>query len=542
MTMLAVARNVLWSGASEAVEVTFMRLALSFAALAFMVAGAQAQFLDHAYNRDTNEDFKLKKITNETRVLGPIVRQRTIYTFDNPFKKLTEASVWFSLDWAAVLSGFGYWYKDEHVPGVLMDKQKAWFIYTAITSRNEDPGIMVQTTPSSYHAQIYPIATGYDLRVELNSVGFLRPGNDQLTVPQPSGGAGVTVPVDMTIKAHDPSLIEKQEQAGYRVNYPRNRPLDLKMYAERNKDGWVYVAGLIQRGSNKEAIKLHGLKNVYWTKPDEGDTSARFFIGRRKGAGTVSVKTTTGKTVVAKTVQPVHANARGTDTAKLWAHQALQQRQWKSRKKVLDFSLQYQIPSTQTALLAVPEQEMKLFRKKEAEWQRQQKEAARRGRSWQENRNQNWGSSGGGDPEIRISMPEAVKAYAILPDGRKIDLRSTGDGFWGGSYDIPADAPEGDYTVKIVGVKADGGTVEKSSSYNVDRTAPTGKFEIKDGTLIVRSEPKLGRVIAVFDDGTEVDLREDEPGVYKLALDGRHIVSIVLYDAAHNRGTIAINE
>ncbi len=512
-----------------------MKSTLSLGFLAFVAVAANSQALDRVYNRDTGQPFKLKSISNDTKVLGPIVKQTTVFAFENPYTKLTEASVWFHLDWAAVLNGFAYWYKNEYVPGVLMDKQKAWFIYTAITSRNEDPGIMVQTSPSSYHAQIYPLAVGHDLRVELTSVGFLRPDQAGLQVPAPPKMDGV--PYAMQVTSYKPDSIDRQGDADYRIDYPTKDPLDLQLYAQRHKDGWVYVAGLVRRESPGDAITLKGLSNVRWTKPEAGDTSARWFIGRRKGSGTVSVATPK-----ATNAQRVKATTRGAETAKLWAHQTLVQKPFHSRKEVLNFSLKYGIPSTQTALLAVPQEQMKLFRQKEAEFRRKQAEQARRERAWQNQRQQNWRSTGGGDPEIRISLPGAVRAFAILPDGRKLDLKATGDGFWGGSYDIPALAPEGTYAIKIVGVRADGSEFETSTSYDVDRTAPTGTAEVHDGWLIVRSEAKLARVVAVLEDGSEVELKESESdaGVYRLELSGVKPLSIVMYDDAHNRGTIEL--
>lgn len=514
--------------------------ALLIAALSLTAAAASAQQLERVYNRDTGENFKLKSVSNNSRVMGPIVRQSTVFTFDNPHTKLTEASVWFSLDWAAVLGGFAYWFKDEYVPGVLMDKNKAWFIYTAITSRNEDPGIMVQTSPSSYHAQIFPLAVGYDLRVELTSVGFLRPTDTDLEVPLPE--LIESVPYEASVSSYMPQTIRSEvNEAGrplYRVDYPDKGPLDMQIYAQRFKDGYVYVAGLVRRDDPDRAIRLSGLSKVFWTKPENGGENARWFIGRRKGSGTVAVRHRTGGEKVAQKVQ---ANERGKDTAQLWAHQALVQKDWRSRKAVLDFSLKYGIPSTQTALLAVPGEQMKLFREKEAEFRRKQAEEARRQRSWQNRRNQNWRSTRGGDPEIRIQLPDAVRAYAILPDGRRLELVAAGDGYWGGSYDVPVSAREGEHRIRIVGIRRDGSTFETSVSYEMDRTPPEGIASVEEGWLVVRSEPKLARVIAIMEDSDEIELKEsDEPGVYRLKLDGKLVSRVILYDAAHNKRELSI--
>lgn len=520
-----------------------MRVVFSVAAFAAVFASSFAQNLERVYNRDTGQNFKLKGVKNESKVMGPIVRQKTVFTFENPYTKLTEASIWFNLDWAGVLGGFAYWYKHEYVPGVLMDKQKAWFIYTAITSRNEDPGIMVQVAPSSYHAQIYPLAVGHDLRVELTSVGFLRVDTDSLKVPMPF--VKEDVPFNMDVTSYEQAAIAQVGEGAthkYVVAYPKKDPLDMQLYAQRHRDGWVYVAGLVRRGSEQEAIKLKGLRNVLWAKPAYGDQSARMFIGRRKGPGTVSVATTKGKAPVGKNVQKVKANAKGNDTAKLWAHQVLVQKPFRNRREVLNFSMKYQVPSNQTALLAVPQEQMALFRKKEAEFKRQEAERARRERAWQNQRRQNWNRTGGGDPEIRVQLPEAVQAYALLPDGRRVDLRQGQDGFWGGSYDIPATAAEGEYKIRVIGVRKDGTTFEESTSYDVDRTAPVGKAMIERGELVIRAEAGLARVIAVMANGDEIEVKESEQaaGVYRLKLDKQTVQSVILFDHAHNRAVLEI--
>ncbi|MEQ1933517.1 MAG: VIT domain-containing protein, partial [Fimbriimonadaceae bacterium] len=236
-----------------------MYRSFGLAILALAMTGAYAQDLSRVYNRDSGESFKLKSASTKTRVMGPLFKQETIFKFENPYKNLTEASVWFDLNEGSVLSDFSYWYKDEFVPGVLMDKNKAWFIYTAITSRNEDPGIMVQTSPSSYHAQIYPLAVGYDLRVQLGQIGFLIPEKDGLTVPNPSSFQEVKPSFEAS--SWQPELLDQSGDTT-KVNVAADKPLDLQVYAQRHKDGYTYVAGLIRRETEEQAITLSGLSRV----------------------------------------------------------------------------------------------------------------------------------------------------------------------------------------------------------------------------------------------------------------------------------------
>lgn len=510
------------------------RKPLTLSILMLAAAAVNAQNVERAYNRDTQESFKLKDVVSKSVVKGPIVKQDTIFRYENPYQKLTEASVWFDFPYATILSGFGYWFKDEYVPGILMDKNKAWFIYTAITSRNEDPGIMVQTSPSSYHTQIYPLAVGHDLRVRLTSVGFLQAEDGRLVVPNPSVEEQE---YPTTVTSAQPDTLKEIKEADSLetvVEYPTDPGMDMLVYAQRHKDGYTYVAGILRTDKPNAALDMRGLHRVYWTRPEGAeDGSVKMFIGRRRGAGTIQIRAKDEGADYTKK-KYIKANERGSDAAKLWAHQRLQQDDWTRNRDVLKFSLQYQIPSSQTALLAVPQEQMRLFKKKAAEYRKEQARQARLERQWQRDRQQNWSRSSGGDPEIRVFLPNAERVYAVLPDGRTFDLVKSRSGFWGGNYDIPANAPEGSYDVRVVSIDRDGNQNEQTVSYQVDRTAPTGELKIEDEFLVLTSEEGLAKAIVVFGDGTEEPMIEVTPGVYKLPVGKKRIVKVVLIDKAHN--------
>ncbi len=503
---------------------------------------ASAQSMERVYNRDSEESFRLKSHHTDTVVKGPMVKQKTLFTYDNPFTKLTEASYWFGIPNPGVLSGFGYYYKDEFVPGILMDKDKAWFIYTAITSRNEDPGIMTQLSPQSYHAQIYPLAVGFPLRVELDTVNFLDVTKEGLAVPVPNVEelegehdnftSNVVVAAPQTVR--EVTIDGKKRSL---VSNPSTDPVWVQYYAQKHVDGKTYVVGMIHTDRPNDPYRFRGLDHVMWARPDNGpqDGSVKLFMGTRRGAGKIElVSDAANRTEVLKGV--IHANEKGTDTAKLWAHAKLQTMGYYDKNAVLKFSMKYQIPSSQTALLAVPEAEMKLFKAKEAEYRRKQQEDARRQREWQKKQRMNWNNSSGGDPEIRIEMPGAVKVKAVLPDGREFDLKKDAKGFWGGNFDIPATAAEGDYTVKIVGIRADGTTFEDSVHYTVDRTAPTGSITSEKGFYHLKPSEALARAVAVFGSGEETNMIPMSDGSYQLPTTKGRIVKVMLIDQAHNIG------
>jgi hypothetical protein len=234
---------------------------------------------------------------------------------------------------------------------------------------------------------------------------------------------------------------------------------------------------------------------------------------------------------------------KGSESARLWAQQKLAQGNWHNRKEVLNFSLKYGVPSAYTALLAVPQEEMKLFRAKEKEYQLQQQRQARQQRDWAKQREQNWRNGRGGDPEIRVQFADAKSVDAILPDGRIVPLRLT-NGTWGGNFDIPVAAPEGEYNVRVVALRTDGSTEEKKLSYSVDRTAPEAKAELKvinsRRVLEVKSEASLAEVAFYLSNGTKLVLKEVEPGVYRVELPKAAVTGmLVLKDSASNKREIA---
>lgn len=515
-------------------------------ALALVAANAYPQSVSSVYNRDTHEPFRLKNVKVESTVVGPIVRTSTLLTYDNPYKTLTEATLNFDLEQAAALSGFAYFFGDEYVPGRLMDKDKAWFIYTAITSRNRDPGIMEQWSPTNYHCQIYPIKTGSDLRVRLYTVGFLKPSGDKLALPKPHVPTAVGYEaIDRTPGKLDWSVRTVRsapairEGDDYKVEAPAQ---PARAVAQRFKDGRVYVAGLMHAPGDSNVGPTFAVLRQAKTVSLDPQTIA--FMGWLPHNRKIAVRHN-GLRVALKP-ETIHS---GNDVARLWAQQMLASNRWTHKKDVLRFSLKYGVPSNATALLAVPNAEMKLFRDREKKWQekqaeerRREREAARQRRGW--NNGQNWRSSGGGDPEIRVTVPSAQSVEAILPDHRIIELTPNGD-VWGGNFEIPATAPEGEYRVRIVAHLLDGTSSERSWTYSVDRTPPAGtaKFVREDGRLFleVRSEKGLAEVAAYAKDGHKWVLMEVEPGVYRVEIMalGQLRLTVVMKDKASNKGELS---
>jgi hypothetical protein len=283
-----------------------------------------------------------------------------------------------------------------------------------------------------------------------------------------------------------------------------------------------------------DAPHFNGLKDVKLVRLDHATTAFSGWMKMRHAlSANVAGKNLSFKPEVA---------AKGSDTARIWAQQMLAHNEW-NHEKALKFSLKYGVPSDATALLAVPKAEMRDYEQRQAESRRNALEQSRKGRNWSGNRNQNWNAGSGGDPEIRVSFPEAESVEAFLPDRRVMELSRDGD-LWGGNFEIPAEAPEGTYSVRVVAKMRDGSVQERAWTYNVDRTPPHGSAEfVTDNglsVLEVKSEPDLAEVAAYATDGTKWVLKQVRPGVYRIALPRQLHLTIVMKDRAGNKGEIKL--
>lgn len=517
-----------------------------FIALAASLAPASyAQMLNGVHRRDDYTEFKLKSVKTESQVIGPLVRNKTIYTFDNPYKELVEAVFDFETNRGAALDGFAYWYKTERVPGVLMDKAMAWFIYTAITSRDRDPGVMDMVSPNQFHAQIYPLAVGFDLRLELTTVDFLSPQIDRFVVPRPGVYHSGDVPQSWNVTGYRAPLADANTKNGrvVAVQLPMLNMLDVQSVAQAGPEGRMFVAGIVRGGINASQPKIGGLRDVHvMQRADSTDSKDAFlFVGWTKSLTGLSVNQNGQVEGFKPRVLPL-----GSICSKLWAANHLAEGDWYNGKGVLAFSLKYQVPSNQTALLAVPKSEMKLFSKKRTEYlrklARQRREGKRRGRGRRQDLN--WNQNRGGDPELRIEALDAQSVFARLPDGRVLQLRPLTDGLWGRNFEVPTDAPEGAYQVKVTVVRKDGTLREQVVTYTVDRTPPQGTAElvVEQGKLVLRVHAKadLNEVAAYLADGRKIVLKEVSPGLYEVVLSEdaaafAGLVVVVLKDAASNK-------
>jgi len=156
----------------------------------------------------------LKSVHSETKIEGPIAKTRVEYTFIDGLKEQMEVGVNFRLPEGAILNGFGYYYGSRFIKGKMYDNDEAWKIYTAVTSRGRDPGIMDRPSQQDYHTQIYPVLPGQYLRVVVELTQQL---------PTDRSGAQFTLPLTQPdIVSRETEVDATVDIAGHASAIPAN--------------------------------------------------------------------------------------------------------------------------------------------------------------------------------------------------------------------------------------------------------------------------------------------------------------------------------
>ena len=119
----------------------------------------------NAYCEDPGAQLPLREIRSHTVIAGPVAKTQIAYVIANKNTVRTEVGINFHLPPDTVLTAFGYYYQGRFIRGKMYDTNEAWKIYTAVTSRGRDPGIMERNSAQDYHVQVYPVEARRDLRV-----------------------------------------------------------------------------------------------------------------------------------------------------------------------------------------------------------------------------------------------------------------------------------------------------------------------------------------------------------------------------------------
>ncbi|WP_418790609.1 Ig-like domain-containing protein [Phosphitispora sp. TUW77] len=85
-----------------------------------------------------------------------------------------------------------------------------------------------------------------------------------------------------------------------------------------------------------------------------------------------------------------------------------------------------------------------------------------------------------GDPTITVSIDGVVQVYAMLPDGRKLELKEVKPGYWKKSFMVPFGTPDGSYLIRVIAVNSAG--MEKKANYTItiDNSLPLMQVSRKE--------------------------------------------------------------
>ena len=550
---------------------------------------AQAQSPDgpaiNVYTEVPWKQLPLREVRSHTVIAGPLAKTQIAYVVENRNPERTEVGVNFHVPQETVLTAFGYYYKGRFIRGKMYDTNDAWKIYTAVTSRGRDPGIMDRPSAQDYHVQVYPVEARHDLRivVELSqALATDRQGaHFELPLTQMDGiKRDVEVRSEVEVRGHTgaeitgnyaPRTIKSTGKNGaevllrgrwlpkdnWTVTIPRRFPgVTQSAYSGRNpskRNGYYALAITAPYRLVNPRVTLSARPGTNDTLPTTFPTTPAYgrllLTGRYYGPGRLGV------TVHSQGRPPLHLTVplsdkvvpeHGNPAAGLWADKriaVLQDDHGRDhRAQVVGLSKRFTVVSQYTALLAIPAEELDYYRRVLAK----QKVGT----------NTRAVGGGGGDPYIAVKAPaNAKQVVAVFPNGDVKDLTyDPSKSLWNGRFDIPFGTPAGEYRVTVIVVHADGTRTRFALLYqyltggpkvgNLQslRASPGGPFRLSvSGTGIARA-------VAVMPWGERVDLSDQDGHGWTAALrvpadwpKGTTLITVVLLDGAHDRTEVSLD-
>ena len=568
--------------------------ALSLAFAAFWIGmpaphSALAQSTDGAslniYNENPWRQLPLKEIRSHTVITGPVAKTEIAYVVENKNAERSEVGLNFHVPQDTVLTAFGYYYKGRFIHGKMYDTDEAWKIYTAVTSRGRDPGIMNRDSAQDYHVQVYPVEAGRDLRIVVELSQALtedaKGAHFELPLTQIDEiKRDVQVRSEVQIQGHSPQEIAgnydgqttKSPRTGgsdillqgrwlprqnWTLTIPRRFPgLSQSVYSARNpsqRNGYYALAVSAPYPLVNPRVSLSSRPGTNDTLPTRFNTVPAYgrllLTGRYYGPGPLGVTLRSrGRSAVhfqvplSGQIVPEHDNP----AAGLWADKritALQSDHTNDhRAQVVRLSKRFTVVSQYTALLAIPAEELAFYRKVLA----RQKIGT----------NTRAVGGGGGDPYIAVKAPaDARQVVAVFPNGDVKNLTfNTDKNLWDGRFDIPFGTPAGEYRVTVIVVHQDGTRTRFALLYQYLNHGPTvGALET------LRAHPGspfrlsvtgqgIARAEAVLPWGRRVDLTDSGASTWAAGLrvpenwpKGTSLITVVLLDGAHDRTEVSLD-
>ena len=517
-------------------------------------------------------DLPVAAVDSRTLIKHGLSITHITYLVKNRYPERSEVGVNLHLPTAAVLTGFGYCYKRRFIKGKMFDTNEAWKVYTAVTSRGRDPGIMDRPTDRDYHAQVYPVEARHNLKVVLEISAALTHDGDRVHCEVPLSDASAHVHMHSTMTCAGMSgrptsnidgMVRRANgtvlaldtnvdgPSSWDVSFPTKRatePCVASTFSARSGRDDGYYAVYVDT-ANKPAGPVSVSGGVPGSVQTKVVDNGVYVFGRYRQSGDLTLKAEPSEGNAAYSLT-THLSSGWVDegsnvAAKLWADREIASMQGSgnpsNRAQVVSMSQRYLVVSNYTALLAIPNEVMSYYKKVLAKQQ------------VQTNTQQIGG--GGGDPYISVKAPaDASRVVAVLPDARIVDLQfDPSKQAWTGRFDLPLDAPAGPFRVTVIVVHRDGKLSRFDLSYDNRQSGTTAKdagalTSTPGGQVPVRIEgDDIARAVAIAPWGERVDLKSTDDawtGTLTVPSDwpsGASHIQVILLDGAHNRTEVDLD-
>jgi hypothetical protein len=192
----------------------------------------QAQSGVYAYNSATNSFFKMKSARVESTAVGPVLRTRTILTYENPYHGTSEASFNFELPETSALAGLGYSTGGDFV---------VWHVNPDTTAAKGPSQFVDHSSANVYHCSIENLRQGQDLKIYIQTVGMVAISKGRVVAPKPR----VDLPIDphlgnWTLRTVGPAS-PRVRGSSYQLGMARQ----MTAVAQKSPNGRTYVVGYI---------------------------------------------------------------------------------------------------------------------------------------------------------------------------------------------------------------------------------------------------------------------------------------------------------
>jgi hypothetical protein len=338
-----------------------------------------------------------KSVRADVLIEGGIARTEMEIVYKNEVPHQIEADFIYALPPETLVTYFAYWFKEEKVVARIVERERAAAIYQHITSRMRDPALIEMTGKRTFRARIFPVEGNADLRVQMVMVQAL-PANSrgitfELPIERERGHALESLDVSIRIRGGNGAVIHNnygmpvaaegdgrvlrlvgrnfRPQKHLRVLLERRaRPLQAEIVAARSggTDGFFTLCLSSDRARSNPRLEIAGIRtyDVHPARlPNLKANETVLVTGRYRGSGPATIRLRSGGETLTHEVRFDDRAEPNNVATKLWAAQQIERLSAveRNRERVIALSNRFNLPSKFTSWLAVPEEEMKLYRR-----------------------------------------------------------------------------------------------------------------------------------------------------------------------------------